>query len=1017
MVKYIIKRPVAVFLSFGAILFIGLLTLTQIPVSLLPNVDVPQIIVRINYPNNPAPVIEQSAVKIIRESMSHLNKLANIESLSANHAGLIYLDFDYNTKMDQAFIEVNEKLDKLGSILPKELPRPQVVRINTSDIPIIRLQVIPKNQNNYLRISELAVKVLKRRLEQIDGVSLVDVNGWQQSVISVTPNRALMHSLSISDDLITQTIKNANSNLGGLSIKQGQYRYFLKITNVLNSVEAIGQLPLRLSNGSVILLSKVADIREEPEKPTGYHLFNGQESIVITVQKQADSRMTDLVKNIQQAVYFFSNDYPQADFKLTQDQSFLLDAGISNLYQDIIYGGILTMLLLFLFLGNWGAPILMSVSIPLSLIMTFVAFYLFNISFNIISLSGLALGIGMLIDNSIVVIDNIAKKRRSGLPLVDSCVDGTNEVITPVISQVLTTVAVYLPLIFLSGIGSSLITDQSIALTISLAVSLLVAFILTPLLYHTFLTAVPEKVKDDTRFYKWVAHGYHRMIDCILKHKLFFFLFTLLLMPIGIWLIAIVPVSSLPAIEKKESLLIVDWNDPIDAQENLRRVKFLQKSIAANVTLSEADVSINQFLLQQSNSSVQKAEMYYACSSELLKLKVDNQLLQSISNQYPQAILKIVDAPNAFTQLFNSDKPYFEARFRPQNQDGNLSSEKLQPLLTQLSSRNFTPGAGLLTEPNMVINLDYQQMALYGVTKANIEQVLLEQFGRFSFSEIERFGTLTTIEYKTQEHGLASKLDVTVTGNNGVVYPLANFIKLTNNTQPKFITANGAGAYKSILFNQQGLNFNVLQKHIRNIASSHNFQVDFAGTYFDNQTHLKELWLIFFVVLFLLYFILAIQYEDLLMPLIVMLTIPLGVTGGMLCLWLSGGTLNIMSLIGFIVILGLIVDDPILKVETLKNLENKYKKDGLTFDDETLKKMIHEAGDRCLKPLLMVSLTTSIALVPVLFVGGIGNDLQKPLSVVIIGGLTIGTFFTTWFIPLAFWFISKWRLKTKSIAT
>jgi multidrug efflux pump subunit AcrB len=592
-IRYLIQRPIAVLMTFIALIIAGLVLIHKVPVSLLPNVDVPQIVVRINYPNTSAPVLEQNILRPVREGLVNVNALKNIESRSTNHTGTIFLTFEYGTRMNLAYIEVNEKLDRLTGSLPRDMQRPQVMRINTSDIPVIRIQAVPRQGTSQLELSALTEKVLKKRLEQIEGVSLVDINGSQHGIITVTPDQQTLAALGLNESHITQAIQHANRELGGLSTRQGHYRYFVRLLNELENAQSIGTLPVRMDNGNVIPLNRVATVREEPEHLTGYHLYNGKQGLVITVQKQPASRMNDLVPEIEKAVQQFRKDYPQIDFSVTQDQSFLLDAGISNLQQDLVYAGILTVLLLFMFLGNWASPTLMSISIPLSLIITFVFFYIFDISFNIISLSGLALGIGMLIDNSIVVIDNITRKRRSGLNMFDSSVRGTNEVIAPVISQVLTTVAVYAPLILLSGIAGALVFDQAIALTISLGVSLLVAFVLAPTLYKMFLRTSPEKLKEDTVFYKWVAKGYHAMIRVILRRKLLYFLLTLLVMPVGIWLAFMMPVSALPDIEKKETLAVIDWNASVDAQENLRRMQQLQQLIQPSCTVTEAEIGNN----------------------------------------------------------------------------------------------------------------------------------------------------------------------------------------------------------------------------------------------------------------------------------------------------------------------------------------------------------------------------------------------------------------------------------------
>lgn len=997
-------------MTFVVLTICGIVFIKKIPVSLLPDVDVPEIIVRVNYPNTTAAVLEQNVIRPIREMLANTGNLKSIESRAADHTGLLYLRFSYGTRMNMAFIEVNEKLDRLSNSFPRNMPRPQVLRINTSDIPVIRIQITQKHDDTLTDVTALAEKILKKRVEQLEGVSLVDINGKQYTIIVVTPQKETLHALNLDESIITATIQNANAESGGLNIKEGANRYFVKVVNTLDNENAIARLPVRLRDGSVITLGSIATVKQEAEQPAGYHIFNGKEGVVITVQKQPASRMNELVPLIKQVVEQFKKDYPKLDFSLTQDQTFLLDAGIDNLYQDLIYGGILTIALLFLFLGNWASPILMSISIPLSLILTFIFFYLFGISFNIISLSGLALGIGMLIDNSIVVIDNITRKRRQGMNMTDSSVTGTNEVMTPVISQVLTTVAVYAPLILLNGMSGALVADQSIALTISLGVSLLVAFVLAPLLYKMFLKTPPGKLKEETLFYQWVSKGYHTMIHHILRFKVLYFFVTILLMPVGIWLATKIPVSALPAIDKKESLVFINWEDPIDAAENVRRMKMLVKQIEPTCIVTEAEAGIKQFLLQKDNSSIQQSEIYFCCENGKAKSKTNDLINQWLQQYYPRASWQITDAHNAFTQLFNTNEPYLEARFKPLKSEPVNAFDSMPQLFKSIKVP-YTLGAGLAQERSISLSLDNAKMALYGIYRSAVEQVLQQQFGTYVVSEIRQFGQVKTIRLGTFNNNLEEKLNCTVKSANGTEYPLRFIASFINDRQPKFITADKTGPYKSVIFDKNTANIASLQQEVTMLAAGYGFGVEFSGEYFEDRQQLTQLVTIFSIVLLLLYFILAIQYEDLFLPLIIMLTIPLGVTGGMFLLWITGGTLDVMAAIGFIVILGLIVDDPILKIETLKRLEKKYNLQHALQDEKLLERMIHEAGDHCLKPLLMVSLTTSIALVPVLFVGGIGNDLQKPLAIVIIGGLTVGTFFTTWFVPIAYWYLSKLRYR------
>ena len=530
----------------------------------------------------------------------------------------------------------------------------------------------------------------------------------------------------------------------------------------MENIDDIKNIPLKLKSGNVTTISQFATIENEISEPQGYHIYNGNEGLVITVQKQANARMNALLPKIDTAISLFKKDYPQIKFATTQNQAFLLDQGIQNLTQDLWFGGIFCVILLFLFLGNYASPIIMSISIPISLLLTFIFFYFFNISFNIISLSGLALGIGMLIDNSIVVLDSITRKRREGLFMDESCIIGVRDVMSPVISNVLTTVAIYAPLIYMSGLAGALVYDQAIALTISLVVSLVVAFCLNPVLYKYFLKTDPVKLKEDTRFYIAISKKYHQMILHIFKCKKFYFIITLLLMPLGFVLFKFVPVTTLPVITETETLITIDWNSPIDAAENLDRIKTLGSILKDKVEVWEADAGITQFLLQSDINSIQKAKLYYKCASEKQKLLTDKTIDGWFKDYYPDANWEIKSAPNAFTQLFENKQSYLEARFKPFNNsvDGNLSA-KFERILSQMKTKH-TKGLSFLEEVNVEMKLDYNKMALYGISQTEFQKELERIFGSANVSEIKRFGDSKAVKFKSNNKYITEKLNTQI---------------------------------------------------------------------------------------------------------------------------------------------------------------------------------------------------------------------------------------------------------------
>ncbi|OEK06339.1 efflux RND transporter permease subunit [Roseivirga misakiensis] len=1011
MVRFLINRPIAVFLSFIGILFFSVLAIQNLPISLLPSIEVPSVVIKVDYPNNSAQVVENSILDQIRTELNSLNNLKSIESTASSETGLIKLEFNYGTRMDLAYIEINEKVDRLQESIPRDIDRPRIIRINTSDIPIVRLQVIPKDADNFIGLSELADRVLKKRLEQIEGVSIVDINGAREQYISIQPNKEQLAALKIPESQIESVLNSANQSLGKLSIKDGQYRYFVRMANRLDDINEIKKLPLATPSGEVISLNQIATVQFETEKVLSYHLFGRDEGLVITVHKQNSAKMTELVPLVYEAIERFKIDYPDADFDLTQDQSTLLNAGIDNLTTSLIYGGVFAFLVLFLFMGNFKMPIIMGITLPVSLLISFILFRAVGLSINIISLSGLALGLGMLIDNAIIVIDNITRKRKDGLDIFEACIQGVNEVMAPLISSVLTTLAVFVPLVFLNGLTGSLFYDQAVSVAIILGTSLLVAFILLPLLYRVFFQKSKRKIKEDSFFFLLILKGYKAIFNAIWKFKGLSFLILLLLIPLAYFGIASFEKSGLPDIEKTESLISINWNEPIDAEANKVRVKELLTDLPVSA-ITETDIGISQFLLALEDGRVENAELYLKFESKEEKFETENWFSDYFKARHPNASLKIEDAPNAFDQIFESDNRYFISKWKNLGRNELLDENSLSKLLADISAYTNAPtqnGKGFLFEESLQAVIDSKALAFYGITESSFKNALSKSLDGFLVTEIRRFGEVTPIKINRSQGDLRSKLaNATVQGRDGQEYQLTNFVNLEFVNIEKNITADRTGPYQSIeweaISDEDVLE---LTKSLPKVGAKYGLNVDFSGSYFESKENLKQLIFILVISVSLLYFILAAQFESLIQPLIVIFTLPLGILGALVVLKLAGITLNVMSAIGIIVMLGIMVNDAILKIDTI----NRFKAEITSKDKSERKNMIAEAiaktGQIRLKPILMTSITTILALLPVVFSAGIGADLQRPLVFSVIGGLTIGTFTALYFVPLAYWFVTK----------
>ncbi len=1009
MVRFLINRPIAVFLSFIGILFFSVLAIRTLPVSLLPSIEVPSVVIKVDYPNNPAQIIENSVLRSIRGELNSLNNLKSIESTASSETGLIKLQFNYGTRMDLAYIEINEKVDRLQESLPRDMDRPRIIRINTSDIPIVRVQVLPKTETDLVDLSQLSERVLKKRLEQIDGVSIVDINGHREEFIAIKPNDAQLSALNISEAQIEGVLNSANRELGQLSIKDGQYRYFVRMANRLDDLDEIKKLPLRTPNGEVISLDQVADVNFETEKVLSYHLFGEQEGLVITVHKQNSAKMTELVPLVYEAIETFKVDYPNVDFELTQDQSTLLNAGIDNLTTSLIYGGIFAFAVLFLFMGNFKMPIIMGITLPVSLVISFLLFRAVGLSINIISLSGLALGLGMLIDNAIIVIDNITRKRKEGLDIIEACVSGVNEVMAPLISSVLTTLAVFVPLVFLNGLSGALFYDQALSVAIILGTSLMVAFILLPLLYRVFFQKSKKQVKEDSAFFRLILKLYKAFYAVIWRFKIISFALLLLLIPATYFVITSFEKSGLPDIEKTETLLTINWNEPIDAEANKQRVTQLINDLETQ-PISESDIGISQFLLSVEGGRVENATIYLKFKSRTEKQSVETWIGNYFEQRHPNATLAIEDAPNAFDQIFKNDSRYFIAKWKNIGQSELMGEEDLIKLNEEVENYATSPvqnGKGFLFEQSLKATIDNEALAFYNIQEGTFKNALSKALDGFLVTEIRRFGEVIPIKIQRPKGDLQQQLSsVYVTGSDRQQYPLAQFISLDFTKVEKNITADRTGAYQSLEWESlSDAEVLKLSQELPKIAAKYGLTVDFSGTYFEDQENLQQLIFVLIISVALLYFILAAQFESLVQPLIVIFTLPLGILGALLILKLAGGTLNVMSAIGIIVMLGIMVNDAILKIDTINRFRLLPNQEGTAR--EVLSSAIARTGQIRLKPILMTSITTILALLPVIFSTGIGADLQRPLVFSVIGGLTIGTFTALYFVPLAYWFVSR----------
>jgi len=1006
MLEFLLRRPIAVFLTLFVSVTISSIVFFKLPVSLLPAIDVPVIHITLRYPDAAAEEIELSVLKPIRENMLTVGGLRRVESIAGSEIGKISLFFEHNTDMRLAYMEVSEKSDRLLSVLPRELERPVIVKSSTSDIPVIKMQIIPQDSVDFVLLSELSRKVLKRRLEQIEGVGLVDISGRQRNIIRITPDYGALRGLSLSEQAIFQAIQAVNIDFGAISISDGSYEFNLKLGSKIRSPELLRDLLIRLPNSGSVRLKQVARVEFERENPTGYHLFDTTESVVIAIHKQTHARLTELIPLLDECLNQFKEDYPELEFRMTQDQSKLLMLSIQNLSQALVLGGVCAFAVLFLFVRGWREPVIMGTVLPISLILAFSVFYLMDISLNIISLSGLALGLGMLVDNSIVVIDNIMLKRKEGRELAESCISGTSQVIIPLLSSALTNLAVFVPLIFISGLTGALFYDQAISVAAILGASLICTFILVPLLYFTLFKRHPEVCRQDSKLVLLLLRLYETSLNYLWQRKARSLVVMSALVPTAFALFLILPKQGFPEIERSETLIFIDWNEPIDVNVNRDRILEFITTNSEHFKLAESEVGIQQFMRKDNQNSLQKAEIYILYEGANQKESGDLVLQKYLKARYPEASVVLTPAPNPFDHVFSSSEPFFQARFRSLDSKRQVSAGSLSEVLDSLRKEEaFDLGQGFDTEIIACLQLDFDKLDVYEVPYEVLIKKVNVVFDEYLITDFKAFGEITPVRFARQKGDILQILsEQQVESSNGKSYPLESFIKLSMCDNFKRITADGSGVYQAIDFEHIN-NREEIERCFTNFAKLNGMVVDFHGRMLSDETSLHQILIIMVVSLLLMYFILTAEFESLKMPILVLVTIPMGFAGSLILLMICGGSVNIMSGIGLVVVLGVIDNDAILKIDRINRLRCSM----------TIEAAIRQAGIDRLKPIIMNTCTNVLAVLPIVFSEGLGADLQRPVAITTIGGLIVGTFTALYFVPISYWYLFKERNVTGQI--
>lgn len=1091
-----ISRPITTIMLFSALAFLGLFAFNQLGIDLLPNIYLPHLVVQTTYQNATPEEIEKLVTEPLESAIGTVSGVKKVNSISKEGISVISVDFVWGTDMNFALLQLREKLDNVSFVLPREAGRPTIIRADPSASPILSLVLSYKNatlpgdspgsdrqigrfvdhsSSSYeikrlIELKEASRVIFKRRFEQIDGVAQAILTGGLEREIVVEIDPLLMRNYNLTFEQVAQALKSSNVNLPAGTIMKGLFRYSLRTFGEFTGTDQIGKTIIKyLPNGSVLKLNDIAEVKENFKEREGLTRLNSAETVGVLIYKQPEANTVSIAQKVKDVIKILQEEYPEFNLLVVSDQSGFIQDAITNVKQEILYGGILATIVLFFFLGNVRNIFAIAVTIPASLVITILLMYLFKINFNIISLGGIAVGVGMLLDNSIVVIENIIRHREKGLSLKDSAVIGASEVSMPVAAATLTTIVVFLPLIFVRGITGEIFRDQSLAIVFSLTASILAALTLIPMivsrksfveidkskysgsfifidkplrngigakvrfalvlpfivLYKTVkfisvkgylaFNGIFQKIfkKFFTRVDKWMdglIHYYEQLLLWSLDNRA-----KVVLIGAGL-LIA----SAFALIDIKKEFI------PESAQDEFVVELIFPKgtSLRGNAEItSEIERAILQIpSVKNVVSNIGRVNEFDFLNKEQISVNKTNLIvkLNSYENYYDtreglRAVMKNLagieysfkQVKTTFTQLITPSEYDVEIKIKNKNIENAFSTASI--IVEETKARKIAGVKEIVVGlekglPGYSIQIDREKCLAYGVNINDVINTIVASVKGNEATYFSDFDKKVAVRITTSQESKddIDKIMQREVRSNGRVVNAGNLVNLERTETYSEIRREGQARTLSVFVDIDDANIEDVVKELTKLADelpeSKNEMITIGGVNEEISDSFSKLYIALIISVMLMYMILASEFESLLYPFIIIFSVPLGLVGGILLLYILGESISIISLMGLIILAGIADNDAVVKVEFIL----RKRKEGLSVRDA-----IMQAGHDRFRPIVMNSLTVIFGLIPMIIGIGAATQLRISLALAIAGGLVSATVLTLIIIPVLYTFFEK----------
>ena len=1059
LIQICLQRPVAVTAFYLLVVVLAGAAAVRLPVALLPDLQYPGLVVWTAYPDVPPERVERAVTERIEEAVSGTTGLQRVTSRSILGGSLVRLDFGWNANLDLAFLEAREQIDRLGNALPEEAERPAVLRLNPNDRPIMMIALhgggSGGDAQDLVHLKRVAREVAARRLEALSDVARVQVTGGYDPQIEVRVDPARLATYGLDLDQLSRALQQSNVSLPGGMIRRGPFRYAVEVSGEFSDLDDIASTVVLQSSSGPIRLRDVAEVREGVEDRRGLVRFNGQETLLLLVERRPDANTVRAAEEVRVVLGELEAELNGVAFDVVVDESRFIEQAIGGVTQAVWLGGLLAVVILLVFLRRLFALLAIAVAIPLSIGLTFILFEAFGVTFNLISLSGLALGIGLLLDNAIVVVENITRLREQGLGRMEAALEGTREVIGAITASTLTTIAVFLPITFVEGLAGRLFRDQSLAVVCSLLASLLVAFTVVPLIVSRSrrdsavssiradrpvgpvqepasqnsaegpvgpvqepasqnsaggpVGPVQEPASQNSAkrrpIHESAVRGgagaalYESMLSWSLSHRALVLGLAAVLLAGAAWLGLRLPREVIPRAD--QGRIDVRFSLPADAD-----LPLLSTRADALETWLEAQGLSSGWLVDLGERDENRLELdpRPAYEGDVLLL-----LDESVSAWEALDRLGEFAWPEGVTASIHPVRTQLEALLAPdeadllidlQADDRRDTEEHIPALLEALGRESAVANARRAdTEsiPAYRIRFKEDVLSRFGVQPAQLATYLEAGARGRRATELRSINEDVPVVIRARHvTSLETLLAEQIPTPNGLM-PVSAFVEVESVLLPAALMrvaqapivrleadlAPGAGVAEG-------------ERAVR-AAFDETLPVDVRGRVGGAseafQSGLRAVALSMLVSLLLVYLILAAQFESFVQPFIILSAVPLAMIGVVGVLAATGHSLNLMSLTGAVVLVGIVVNDAIIKVDFI----NQRRAAGLTIDYA-----IRAAGRDRLRPILMTTFTTMLGMLPLVLASGEGSELRGALAIAVVGGLAAATLLTLFVVPVLY---------------